>query len=145
MEDGYMLKANAVTTFVVVTAFLVFAGASSAADLHPIVEVQNGYLLGSIAEGKWSNAGETANLLTDQVTYRVYGLTQEFGEAKGGKPISADVPCEETLIVSLSPKPENGVIAIAAPWNALPRKPKMIDPDQKVYIDAVRDFLRTNG
>jgi hypothetical protein len=109
------------------------------------VEVHNGYLFGSIADGKWTNAGETAKLLTDQVTYRVYGLTQELSEAKGGKPTSAEVPCEQTLIVSLSPKAEKGVIAVAAPWNALPRKPKVIDPDQKVYVDAVRDFLKTKG
>jgi hypothetical protein len=43
----------------------------------------------------------------------------------------------------LSPEPEAGVIAIAAPWNALPRKPKMTDPTQKAYVDAVRDFLET--
>jgi hypothetical protein len=47
------------------------------------------------------------------------------------------------LAVSLSPKPENGVIAIAAAWNALPRKPKVIDPTQKAYVDVVRDFLET--
>ena len=37
------------------------------------------------------------------------------------------------------------MIAIAAPWNALPREPKVIDPTQKVYLDAVRDFLKTKG
>jgi hypothetical protein len=49
------------------------------------------------------------------------------------------------LAVALSPKPEKGVVAIAAPWNALPRKPKEIDPTQKVYLDTVRDFLKTKG
>ena len=55
------------------------------------------------------------------------------------------MPCDETLAVSLSPKPEKGVIAIAAPWNALPRKPQVTDPTQKAYVDAVRDFLKTKG
>src|SRR6188472_3054352 len=45
----------------------------------------------------------------------------------------------------LPPKPEKGVIAIAAPWDALPRKPKVIDTTQKVYIEAARDFLKTKG
>ena len=76
-------------------------------------------------------------------TYRVYGLTQALGDAKGDKPKPADEPCEETLAVSLSPKPENGVIAIAATWNALSRKVQVLDPTQKVYLDAVREFLRT--
>ena len=35
------------------------------------------------------------------------------------------------------------MIAIAAPWNALPRKPQVTDPTQKTYVDAVREFLRT--
>lgn len=141
-----MLKPAVETTLFALSAFLICAGASLAADLHPIVEVQSGYLFGAISDGKWIKAGETVNLLTDETTYRVYGLTQALGDAKGGKPQSPEgVPCEETLAVPLSPKPEKGVIAIAAPWNALSRKPKVIDPTQKVYVDAVRDFLKTKG
>ena len=109
-------------------------GASSAADLHPIVEVQSGYLFGAISDGKWIKADETAKLIGDETTYRVYGLTQALGEAKAGKPKPEEAPCEETLAVSLSPQPEKGVIAIAAPWNALPRKPQVIDTTQKTYI-----------
>jgi hypothetical protein len=96
--------------------------AATAADLHPIVEVQSGYLLGAVADGKWIKADEAAKSMADETTYRVYGLTQSLGEAKGGKPKNVDAPCEETLSVELSPKPEKGMIAVAAPWNALPRK-----------------------
>ena len=42
-------------------------------------------------------------------------------------------------------KPEKGVIALAAPWNALPRKVRIADTTQQVYIDAVRDFLKARG
>ena len=118
---------------------------AAAAELHPIVEVQSGYLFGAISDGKWIKADETAKLIGDETTYRVYGLTQVLGDAKGDKPKPADAPCEETLAVSLSPKPEEGVIAIAAPWNALPRKPRAMDTTQAVYVDAVRDFLKTKG
>jgi FG-GAP repeat len=80
------------------------------------------------------------------MTYRVYGLTQAFGEAHGAKPKANDEDvCSDLLVVSLSPEPEKGVIALAAPWNALPRKPQVIDQTQKVYVDAVRDFLKTKG
>jgi FG-GAP repeat len=129
-----------------VTAVLICAGGSPATDLHPIVEVESGFLFGAISDGKWIKADETVKLIGDETTYRVYGLTQALGEAKGGKPQEPEgVPCEEIWAVSLSPKPENGVIAIAAPWNALPREPKVIDTTQKVYVDAVRDFLKTKG
>jgi hypothetical protein len=139
------VKTTVERTLVVVTALLMCARASAAADLHPIVEVQSGYLFGAISDGKWVKADETKKLISDQTTYRVYGLTQAFGEAKAGKPKPEDVPCEETLFVELSPKPEKGLIAIAAPWDALPRKPKVMDTTQKVYVDAVGDFLKTKG
>jgi hypothetical protein len=117
----------------------------TAADLHPIVEVKSGYLFGATANGKWMKAEEAVKELAGETTYQVYGLTQPLGEAKASKATQEGAPCEQTLAVSLSPKPEKGVIAIAAPWNALPRKPKVIDPTQKVYLDAVRDFLKTKG
>jgi hypothetical protein len=140
-----MLKTPVERTLVVIAALLMCAGASLAADLHPIVEVESGYLFGAISDGEWIKADEAAKLIGDETTYRVYGLTQALGEAKAGKPKPEEVPCEEALAVSLSPKPEKGVIAIAAPWNALPRKPQVTDPNQQTYVDAVRDFLKTKG
>jgi hypothetical protein len=139
------MKATLEKTFAGLVALLICTGASPAAGLHPIVEVQSGYLFGAISDGKWIKADETAKLIGDETTYRVYELTQALGDAKGDKPKSEGAPCEEILTVSLSPKTEKGVIAIAAPWNALPRKPQVTDPTQKTYVDAVRDFLKTKG
>jgi FG-GAP repeat len=139
------MKATLEKTFAALVALLICTGASSAADLHPIVEVESGYLFGAISDGKWIKADETAKLIGNETTYRVYGLTQALGDAKGNNPKSEGAPCEETLTVSLSPETEKGVIAIAAPWNALPRKPQVTDPTQKIYVDAVRDFLKTKG
>jgi len=140
------MKATLEGIFAGLAALLIWTGASPAADLHPIVEVQSGYLFGAISDGKWIKADETAKLISDETTYQVFGLTQALGEAKAGKPTRPEgLPCEETLTVSLSPKPEDGVIAIAAAWNALPRKPQVIDPTQKAYVDVVRDFLETKG
>ena len=130
-------------TVVGLSALLISAQIAIAVELHPIVEVESGFLFGAISDGKWIKADETAKLIGDETTYRVYGLTQALGDAKGDKPKSEGEPCEETLAVSLSPKPEKGVIAIAASWNALPRKPQVTDPTQKTYVDAVREFLRT--
>ena len=117
-----------------------------AAELHPIAEVQSGYLFGATANGKWIKSDQAVKALPGERTYQIYGLTQSFGQAKGGtpKPSEEDV-CSDVLTVSLSPKPNKGAIALAASWNALPRKPQLIDPAQKVYVDAVRDFLQTKG
>lgn len=137
------MKTTVKRTLAVVAALLICAGALPAADLHPIVEVESGFLFGAISDGKWIKADKTAKLLTQKTTYRVYGLTQALGEAKGGKSKAVEDVCTDTLSVSLSPKPEEGVIALAAPWNALPRKPQVIDSTQKIYVDAVREFLET--
>jgi hypothetical protein len=132
--------------FFAATGAMLISAALSAADLHPIVEVQSGYLFGGTADGKWMKAEEAAKALPGEATYRIYGLTRSFGEAHGAKPKAAEEDvCSDLLLVSLSPEPKKGVIALAAPWNGLPRKPQVIDPTQKVYVDAVRDFLKTKG
>ena len=127
-------------------AWLICATAAAAADLHPIVEVQTGYLFGATTDRKWIKSDEAAKALRGETTYHVYGLTQSLGEAKGAKPKPAEEEvCSDVLTVSLSPNPDKGAIALAAPWNALPRKPRVMDTTQQVYVEAVRDFLKTKG
>jgi hypothetical protein len=132
--------------FFVATGAVWISAAVTAADLHPIVEVQTGYLFGATTDGKWTKAEEAAKALPGEATYQIYGLTESFGEAHGAKPkANEEDVCSDLLVVSLSPESEKGVIALAAPWNALPRKPQVTDPAQKVYVEAVRDFLQTKG
>ena len=73
------------------------------------------------------------------------GLTGQVGQIKATKPVSAEEPCPDTLMVSLSSKPNDGVVGLDAPWNALPRKPIIADTTQPVYVDTVRDFLKSHG
>jgi hypothetical protein len=120
--------------------FMVAAG-----GLHPIVEVETGFLFGATLDGKWMNAGETTKLIQSGTLYRIYSVTERLGETNGSKPKSLSEVCPDTLEVSLSAKPARGVIALAAPWNALPRKPRTADTTQKVYGDAVGDFLKKRG
>jgi FG-GAP repeat len=116
------------------------------ADVHPIVEVQTGYLFGATANSKWIKSDEAAKAISDESTYKIYGLTQSLGEAKGAKPKPEEEEvCSDVLTVSLSSTPEKGVIALAAPWNALPRKVQILDATQQVYVDAARHFLKTKG
>jgi hypothetical protein len=114
-----------------------------AAELHPIVEVRTGYFFGAVSGGKWLKAEESAKTVKANTTYQIYSLTAKVGEAKGSAPKPVEEPCPDTMEVSLSQKPKGGVIGLAGPWNALPRKPRVIDKTQAVYVDAVRDFLKT--
>ena len=122
---------------------LLLSATAMAADLHPIVEMDTGYLFGGSADGKWIKAKQAAKSMKGSTSFRLLGLTQEVGKATGGKPKPAkDEACADMLTVSLSPEPKEGMIALSAPWNALPRKPQIADPTQQVYVDAVRDFLK---
>jgi FG-GAP repeat len=132
-------------SFVVAVDALLICAAAATGDLHPIVEVQSGYLFGAVSNGKWLKAEETAKAVQADTTYQIYSLTDKVGEAKGSAPKSVDEPCPDTMEVSLSEKPEDGVFGLAASWNALPRKPRIADTTQHVYVDAVRDFLKTKG
>jgi hypothetical protein len=125
-------------------AFLICAIAT-AGNLHPIVDLEYGYLFGATENGKWVKAQKAAKTL-GAMPYRVYGLTQSLGQAKGGKPkASEEEVCTDVSVVSLSPNPKKGVIAVAGTWNALPRKVQLVEPTQKVYLDALRDFLKTKN
>ena len=122
---------------------LLLSATVMAADLHPIVEVDTGYLFGGSADGKWVKPEQAAKTMKGNSPFRVFGLTREVGKTTAGKPESVEEPCPDTLMVSLSPKPKDGEIALSAPWNALPRPPRIADPTQQVYVEAVRDFLKT--
>lgn len=123
---------------------LLLSATAMAADLHPIVEMETGYFFGGSADGKWVKAEQAAKSIKESTPFRVFGLTQEVGKATADKPKSVDEPCPDTLMVSLSSKPKDGVMALDAPWNALPRKPRIADPTQQVYVEAVRDFLKAH-
>jgi hypothetical protein len=118
---------------------------AKAVDLHPIIEIETGYFFGASAKGKWIKAEPAAKSVTNETPYQVYGLTGQIGQTKGSKPKSVDEPCPDTLMVSLSPKPKDGVIGLAAQRNALPGKPLVVDATQPVYVGAVRDFLKARG
>ena len=123
---------------------LLLSATAMAADLHPIVEIETGYLFGGSADGKWIKAEQTAKSMKGRTAFRVFGLTQEVGKATGGKPKPAKAEaCADMLTVSLPSTPNDGVIALSAPWNALPRKPQLADPTQQIYVDAVREFLES--
>lgn len=118
---------------------------AAADEPHPIVQGQSGYLFGMRAGGKWLEGAKTAPLLQEGTVYRMFTLTAEVGGATGGKAKSVEEPCPDTLGIELPPKPDDEVIALAASWNPMPRKPRLGDNTQDVYVRAVREFLAGRG
>jgi hypothetical protein len=137
---------NLKRTAAVLASFALLSAATvTAADLHPIIEIESGYFFGASENGKWIKPEQAVKSVSNETTYLVYGLTQKVGQITAAKPVSAEEPCPATLMVSLSSKPNDGVIGLDAPWNALPRKPIIADTTQPVYMNAVRDFLKAHG
>ena len=118
---------------------------ASAAEFAPIVWPETDYLIGGRAGGKWLDSGQAARLVKGGEAFRLFSFNDEIGLAKGDKPRSAEEPCPDTQVVELSLKTEDAVIAIAAPWNPMPRKPRDAATTQPVYIQAVQEFLATKG
>lgn len=115
------------------------------AETFPIVGVEHGFLIGAGGSGKWVKMEDAAKAVHGGEQYHLYTLTEQLGVVKGGKPHSFEEPCPEQQVISLTPKPKSGVIAVAGPWNALPRIPKLQDTTQPVYQKAVADFLASKG
>jgi hypothetical protein len=135
-----------ITSARLIGLFAVFSAAiTGAAEVHPIIEIDTGYFFGASANGKWIKADRATKSVGNNTTYQVYSLTKQVGQITGGKPKFVDEPCPDTLTVPLSSKPKDGVIGLAAFWNALPRKPVIADTTQPVYVQAVRDFLKSRG
>jgi hypothetical protein len=137
------IKTGAAVLFVFLSPLS--AATLSAADVHPIIEIETGYFFGGSENGKWAKPEKAAKSTRKKTIYHVYGLTKQAGQITAGKPKSVEEPCPDTLTVSLSSKPKDGVIGLAASWNALPRAPVIADATQPVYVEVVRDFLQDRG
>ena len=66
MVINFMEKRGSFIPFVRLTAFFICATAA-AAELHPIVEVESGYLFGATSGGKWIKAERAKNSIEDGV------------------------------------------------------------------------------
>src|SRR5947199_343215 len=95
-----------------VLAFLA-AASSARAELHPIVEVENGFLLGAVNGKKWISGEAAKGAVKGGQRYRVYSLTESVGIGAGAKPLpDPDEVCQDVYTVALKPRFEAGVIAV---------------------------------
>src|SRR5918911_2959379 len=117
---------------------------ASAQDVHPVVDVEEGCLMGGVASGKWLEADPLAPMIKGGERYRLYSLTKQLGEAVGSRTASAGEPCDETKEIKFSPEVKEG-IAVAGSWNALPRVPRVMGTNDPVYRQVVAGILSRHG
>jgi hypothetical protein len=128
-----------------VATLLLAISTALAAELHPVLEAETGFLLGSARKGRWLSAKETAKGLRGGEEYRLYSATKLIGNRKGGKPVSEEETCPDVFKVPLKQDETDAVIAIRADWNALPRTPVFASTSQPAYQKAAHDFLVSKG
>ncbi|MDP2046987.1 MAG: hypothetical protein Q8L00_12345 [Deltaproteobacteria bacterium] len=138
-----------------IPGFSTHAGPAMAAPVFPIVAFNDffgdskptGYLLGGSAGGQWVKPETAAGLIPGGESYRLYTLTGEAGASVGGKPAKGEDACVDTLYVTLAPYPagRGSLVAVAGPWNAMPRRPTIANLEAQIYKDAAAEILKSKG
>ena len=121
-----------------------YAAGVLAQSVHPIVDTEEGCLIGGLSGGKWLEADAVKTLLKGGERYRLYTLTKTVGEVVGEEPESMGEPCSDTQHVKFTVETEPGV-AVGGDWNALPRVPQMMSTKSPVYRRLVASILRRQG
>jgi hypothetical protein len=140
---------------VLVFGLSTLSGPAMAAPVFPIVAFNDffgdskptGYLLGGSAGGQWLKPEAAAGLIPGGESYRLYTLTGEAGASVGGKPAKGEDACLDTLYVTLAPYPagRGSLVAVAGPWNAMPRRSTIASLEAQTYKDAAAGILRSKG
>ncbi len=130
-------------TVLILSLMGVLSSTGFAAPVHPIVDVESGYLLGGSVGHQWLDAKSAAVQMKGKETYRLYDANRLSSTAIGDKPASQGAPCPDTLFVDILPK--KGTIAISENWNAVPRLPQTLSNNSPVYRDVVAAILKKHG
>ena len=124
---------------------LILCSAAHATDHPTFVQLPTGLVIGAYAEGKWLPSEPAGKALAPGKKYRLFNLTGEIGTAVGGKVGPNTDVCPDLWEQTLEPTTEKHAIAVAAPWNPIPRIARASDKSQEVYLNAARDFLVGKG
>jgi len=144
-----------VLLMVVALGLLSQAGTGRAQAVIPVVDQgahvwasqeSAGCLLGGKMGNRWLKPKEMAGMLRGGETYRLYTMTRFIGTARGSKPEKGERASPEYSVkmVPLPAGPKE-VLAIGGQWNALPRVPRLLSTDQKIYQAAVAEVLKKKG
>lgn len=132
-----------IAAFLLVIAVAGWAANGVAKGIHPIVA--DSFLVGGTRNGKWMSDRQMKPFIRGGEHYRLYNLTRCMGEGIGGN-VRVEAPGDtHYLDVTHIPKNSGNVIAISGNWNALPRMPKILSTDRKIYREAIAAVLKKKG
>ena len=110
-------------------------------DLHVIVEVKEGCVIGGVRNHQWVAAEKIERSVKAPLTLELYTVSKHETLTF----ISQDEECH------LGWKPQSGAeltagVAIQSPdWNPMPRMPRAIDAHDPAYVNVIRSILLNAG
>jgi hypothetical protein len=126
-------------------ALLTLSSTARSADLPTFVDLPSGLIIGAHAGGKWLSSEQAGKALEPGRKYRLFTLTGKTGDAVGGKAAPNAEVCPDVWEQTMQPATDKSAIALAVPWNPMPRTAKTSDKMQEVYLKAAHDFLVSKG
>jgi hypothetical protein len=131
-------------SFLILPCLLSYPVAVSAQNVHPVVDIETGCLLGGVAGGKWLEAEAIAPLIKGGERYRLYTLRGSAGKVVGAKVDPKGDPCGRSSNIAFKPEAKEG-FAVDEGLNAMPRVPKMLSANDPAYRQVVAGILRSHG
>jgi len=136
---------NPLIALALLATVLMLSSSAKSADLPTFVDLPSGLIIGAHAGGKWLSSEQAGKALGPGRKYRLFTLTGKTGDAVGGKAAPNAEVCPDVWEQTLQPATEKSAIALAVPWNPMPRTAKASDKTQELYVKAARDFLVGKG
>jgi hypothetical protein len=124
---------------------LTLSSSVKSADLPTFVDLPSGLIIGGHAGGKWLSSEQAGKALEPGRKFRLFTLTGKTGDAFGGQAAPNAEVCPDVWEQTMHPATEKSAIALALPWNPMPRTAKASDKTQELYVKAAHDFLVGKG
>jgi len=136
---------NPLIALALIASVLTLSSGAKSADLPTFVDLPSGLIIGANTDGKWLSSEQAGKALERGRKYRLFNLTGKTGDAVGVKAAPNAEVCPDVWEQTMQPATEKNAIAVAVPWNPMPRTAKPSDKTQEVYVTAIRDFLLGKG
>jgi hypothetical protein len=136
------MKANLVLLTVLAWASV---EGSNAAEPAAFLEMPYRYVIGGHANGQWLNTEQAGKAIKPGTSFRLFTLKGEQGQVTVQKSAPMDDVCTDIWMAELDSPVDQPAIAVAAEVNPMPRRVKIADTKQDVYVKAVRELLIAQG
>src|SRR5690348_2930753 len=110
-------------------------------DLHVIVEVKEGCVIGGVRNHQWVPAETIERSVKAPLTLELYTLSKHETQTF----VSESEECHLGWKLQSGAELTGGVAVQAPDWNPMPRMPRAIDAHDPTYVNFIRSILLKAG